>query len=372
MMQWFGIAFKRILKNRLFLTMLLVLAFCTVYFGSIEKEIKLPVVGVVAPDSSDELAVKLYEKLLSDGMIHYDSEERLLADMQKGTISAGVLMVEDLTGRLKAGKPEKVVTLLATPTTSFCRFTGVRISAHLCDLYAPYLMSDALKDMGVLVEPVELREHIDYRLEHDAQFSFQFQDTDGKVLEEDSYAQKLIYGSLAVLLFCLFALSMCTEKDASFRNLHDRLGCRRAFVTALLPTYAVELALALGVTGLATQICHWVYGTDISFLWIQCAVYLLFLCGVGALLYGLVYRFAHVQLYVLTMSVVSLAICPVFVDLSAYAAIPEWVKLLMPPYFFYKIPENPWLYAGVAAAVAAAGLGILYFRENRIKPRTRI
>jgi len=219
---------------------------------------------------------------------------------------------------------------------------------------------------------VEIRDYIDYCLENDAQFSFQFHDTQGKIVEEASYAQRLIYGSLAVLLFCLFALSMCTEKDVSFRNLHDRLGCRRAFTAVLLPAYGVELVLAMVVTGLATQICHWAYGTDISFLWIQCAVYLIFLCGVSTLLYGLVYRFSHVQLYVLTMAVISLAICPVFVDLSAYAAIPEWIKLLMPPYFFYKIPEDPWLYAGVSVAVAALGLALLYFRESRIKPRTRI
>ncbi len=372
MMQWIGIAFKRVLKNRLFLVTLCALAFCVIYFGSIEKEIKLPVTGVVQPEEGDTLAQDLYERLLADGMFPYETEAEMREDMRTGKISAGVLICRDLTGRLSSGEPDGVVTLLCTPTTSFIKFTGTRISAHLCDLYAPYLAAGILDSMGIPGDPQELRDYIDYCLENDAQFEFVFEDAEGKELEERSYAKSLIYGALAVLLFCLFALCMCTEKDISYRNMHDRIGCRRAFCTVLLPGYGVQLLLSMAVVGMATQICHWVYGTDIGFLWVQCAIYLLFLCGVSAALYAAVYRFSHVQLYVLAMSIISLAICPVFVNLSAYAAIPEWVKLLMPPYFFYKIPDAPWLCAGVAAAVAAAGLALLYLRESRMTPRTRI
>jgi len=229
-----------------------------------------------------------------------------------------------------------------------------------------------MEQIDVELTAEQVRDYIDQRLAEDAQFEFMITDMDGASLERASYSRNLILGMLAILLFCLFSLCTCTEKDASFRNMHDRLGCRKAFLTVLLPSYGVKYAISLAVSAVAVVACKWIYGTDVSGLAGRCAVYLLFLCGTGALLYALLYRFSRAQLYIMLLSLLSLAVCPIFVDIGMFSAVPEWIRLLLPPYFFYKIPQAPVVCTVAAALVCAGGLTALYFRERKITPRTRM
>lgn len=367
----FYTATKRVLKNPLFLFMLVFLCFCVLFFGSIEKEVTLPKTGVTLTDSDPE-AVNLHNRLRDDGFIPYENEAVMCEAIRTGEIAMGVSVKAGLTERMLAGDMEGATKLFCTPTTSFITVTSLRISAHLGDIYAPYMTERMIKNYGITLTHEEVREYMDTCYAEDAQFEFVFSDMDGKPLERASYSQSLIFGMLAVLLFCLFALCTCTEKDASYRNLHDRLGTRRAFFSLLLPSYAVKYAVTLAVTGGACYACHIVYGTDVSALFGRCALYLFFLMGVGALLWASLYYISRVQLFVMIVAVASLGVCPIFVDIGFLADIPEFARMLLPPYFFYKIPTDPALCITVAIVLFAASLVLLYLREKSITPKTKI
>ena len=195
----------------------------------------------------------------------------------------------------------------------------LRVSAHLCDLYAPYLVERLSAEHGVTLSAQQVRAHIDGLLQSDAAFEFCFEDMQGAALQGRSYAQGLIYGIFAVLLFCLFALCSATEKDASLQTVRGRIGGRRAFDTVFLPALAVRFAL----------------------------------CAAADALLG---RFGRIQIAVMTLALLSLGVCPIFVDVSAFIGIPEAVKCLLPPYFFYKVMGAPALCAAVAVAVCGGGL----------------
>lgn len=367
----FYTAAKRVLKNPLFLFMLAFLCFCVLFFGSIEKEVTLPKVGVCLTDN-DTQAKSLFDRLCADGFIPYESEAVMCESIRTGEIAMGVSVKAGLTNRMISGDMEGATKLFCTPTTSFITVTSLRISAHLGDIYAPYMTERMMAQQGITLTHEEVRKYMDDCYEKDAQFEFVFSDMDGKPLERASYSQSLIFGMLAVLLFCLFALCTCTEKDASYRNLHDRLGVKRAFWSVLVPSYAVKYAVCLTVTGVACCACHLVYGTDVSSLYVRCALYLLFLTGVGALLWAALYYISRVQLVVMIASIASLGICPIFVDIGFYADMPEFARMLLPPYFFYKIPTDPILCVAVAFGLFAVSMLLLYLREKSITPRTKI
>lgn len=366
----FGIAAKRVMKNPLFLVMLAFLCFCVLFFGSVEKELKLGDVGVYLRDDDPE-GKHLRQLMADDGYIVYEDEEAMKRAVRDEKISEGIVIKSDLTQRMKDGEMEGVLILYCMPTTSV-KLTSLRSSAHLGQVYAPYLVTKLAGHQNGETTPEQVREYMDKWLASDAQFEVQMSDVDGKSLATASYSQNLIYGMMAVLLFCLFSLCTCTEKDGGYRNLHDRLGAKRAFFTVLLPSYAVKYLVSLGVTILAAVTCRWLYGTDVSGLVERCAIYLLFLCGVGGALYALLYKFSRVQLYILIMSLLSLGICPVFIDLGSFANLPEGIKLLLPPYFFYKIPEDPVICGIAAVGICAGGLWLLYQREKRVTPKTRV
>lgn len=370
-LNFFHTALKRTVKNPLFLVMLVFLCFCVLFFGSIEKDVEMSPVGVVLRDNDPE-AIRLFDKLKADGFVAFSDEDAMCQAIRSEEISIGIAIKQNLTERLAQGKIEGALVLYCMPTTSFVRVTSLRVSAHLGEIYGPYITEKMMADIGVELSHEQVREHMEECFRNDAQFEFSITDISGKPLERASYSRSLIYGMLAVLLFCLFALCTCTEKDASYRNLHDRLGVKKAFFAVLLPGYAVKYVISMAVCAVAAVACRKLYGTDVSGLGWRCAVYILYLCGVGAGLHAVLYRFSRVQLYVLALGLLSLAVCPIFVDVTAFVKIPEWVRLLLPPYFFYKIPQAPIACALGAVAVCLAGLTALYFRESRITPRTRV
>ena len=367
----FRIALKRTVKNPLFLTMLAFLCFCVLFFGSIEKDVEGAPIGVTRRDD-DPAAVQLVQNMEADGFVVYPDEESLCQAIRREEISIGIAVKQNLTRRMDAGEMESALILYCMPTASFTRVTGLRVSAHLGRVYTPYIVEELMEQIDVELTAEQIGAYMEQRFAEDAGFDVSITDMDGASLARSSYSRNLILGMLAILLFCLFALCTCTEKDASFRSMHDRLGCKKAFFTVLLPTYAVKYAITLGVSAVAVVACKLIYGTDVAGLAGRCAVYLLFLCGVGGLLYALLYRFSRVQLYIMLLSLLSLAVCPIFVDIGMFSVVPEWIRLLLPPYFFYKIPQAPVVCGVAAVLVCVGGLAALYFRESRVAPRTRV
>lgn len=348
-------AFKRTLRNRLFWAMLALLVGCVLFFGSIEHRLTAPQAGIVLCDE-DAAAVSLRDALAAEGVTVYPDEEAMRLAIRNGDIAAGFAVGRGLTERLASGQIGQCTRVYCMPTASFVEASMLRVSAHLCDLYAPYLVERLSAEHGVTLSAQQVRAHIDGLLQSDAAFEFCFEDMQGAALQGRSYAQGLIYGIFAVLLFCLFVLCSATEKDASLQTVRGRIGGRRAFDTVFLPALAVRFALCAAAVGAAGLLCHTLYGTQVHRLWWQCGLYMLFLCGIGAAADALLGRFGRIQIAVMTLALLSLGVCPIFVDVSAFIGIPEAVKCLLPPYFFYKVMGAPALCAAVAVAVCGGGL----------------
>ena len=348
-------ALKRTAHGVLFWVMLLLLPLCVLFFGGMERTITMPKAGVALRDA-DAAAIALRDALAGDGVAVYADERALCRAIRDGEITAGFAVKQGLTERLQNGQIEQCLVLYHMPTSSFVPPLTLRATAHLCNLYAPYLVEQLAAEGRVDVSAEQVRGYIDDKLASDAAFEFCFQDMQGAPLTVRSYAQGLVYGFFAVLLFCLFALCAATEKDASFQQMRGRIGGKRAFDTVWLPALAVRYLLCLAAVSAAGFLCRALYGMQVHGLWWQCAVYMLFLCGIGAAMDALLGRFARIQMAVMAVSLLALGICPVFIDVNAFIGIPEAVKCLLPPYFFYKTMQAPAACAAVAAAVCAGGL----------------
>lgn len=368
----FVAAWKRTVKNPLFLVMLAFLCFAVLFFGSIEKDVKLAPMGVVLRDEDPD-ALRLARNMEQDGFRRFSDEQDMCRAIRRGELSLGVAVKADLSKSLESWETEGVLVLYCMPTASSVKSSSLRITSHLGRVYAPHITEKLMQDIQVPLTDDQVRQYMDECFEKDAPFEFTVTDLEGTSLAGASQSRSLIYGMLAVLLFCLVALCTSTEKDASYRALHDRLGCKTAFFTVLLPAYGVKYAITLAVSAVAALACQWIYGTDITYLAQRCAVYLVYLFGISGLLHGLLYRLDRVQLYIMLLSLLALAGCPIFVDIGIFSGTAvDAFRVLLPPYFFYLIPQNPILCTAAAVAVCVGGLGALYFRERRITPRTRV
>lgn len=370
-MRYLICAAKRTAKNKIFIFTLLFIVISTVLISSVQRKISLPICGICSEDNS-YAAERIIKNLSRDGYIAYDSKEAMLRGISEGEITAGALIKGDIEAAFLKGELNKMIELYVTPTTTFDRVSGMRILSRVAEEYSPYLSSNILKNLGIEYSPENIREDINKKMMTSEDFTFKFTSVEGESIKDNTYAQSLTYGAVAIFFFCLFALSFSAQKDRSYMEIRDRIGTKRAFLTIRLPSFFVKYAVCAIGSILSLLLSEKLYAVNTAKIIPTVLVYLLFLCGVAALIYAVLYNFSTAQLYVLCVCLLSLGVCPVFIDMSATIKIAEGIKMLLPPYFFYKAQENTLLWGAVAVVFTAVSMLLLYLREKQIPPRTRV
>ena len=129
------IIFKSVCRRGALLGMLAALLCGILLCGSLTDETELPRCGMTG-GGTDACAAALREVLEGDGLLPYTDESALRAAMQRGEISMGVILPDDLTARLAARDTHGVIRFLDTPTAVFAPLHRLRVTARLIEIYA--------------------------------------------------------------------------------------------------------------------------------------------------------------------------------------------------------------------------------------------
>ena len=124
------IIFKSVCRRGALLGMLAALLCGILLCGSLTDETELPRCGMTG-GGTDACAAALREVLEGDGLLPYTDESALRAAMQRGEISMGVILPDDLTARLAARDTHGVIRFLDTPTAVFTPLHRLRVTARL-------------------------------------------------------------------------------------------------------------------------------------------------------------------------------------------------------------------------------------------------
>lgn len=335
-------AVKRVLRSRAFIIMLAVYA-AVIYAASLPGTAgSVPPAGVYCGDDS-AAAGRIVSYLTKNGFRLCDSEEALRAQVEQGELDCGIVLPEDLSRRIEAGDTKGFVTVISGPLSLMPQLYQSHAAAALYRECAPYIAARQLQELP----GEELNREYERRFESGYAFSFELVTADGAALQETN-DPALVMGAAALLLF---ALLMGAGADAVGRDLLLRIGVPRALWTVLLPGVLVRGILGAAAGGIGLLLA------GEPKLIAPLLVYALLLCAAVMLLAAVMpeQRDRHILLAVLLIA--SLALCPIFGDVTVFSPLLQKARYLLPPWWFYCAAEHwgVWLAAGGIGMVFACG-----------------
>ncbi len=294
-----------------------------------------PPPGVCSLDEG-ETSPLIVNALEGAGFIPCATREELENAVQDGSLDCGIVILPGLDEQLCSGHPNGVLVVITSPMTANEAAARLNAAALLYRYSAPYITADVLAQYEV-EEAAVLAEYERYFSDG---LAFSFEVTTAKRAESPVSARPRAVTMLAAAL-CLFAL--CCYGGAGvlgrhFDTLAARIGLREALFSSALPQLLLRwllmcLAAAAGL----------IFG-GFGELILPAAAWLLALCGLSALLTGILGDGTAQHTLLALMLVGGAALCPVFTDLSLTLPFVKAVQLFMPPCWLWWAAEKPLLW----------------------------
>ena len=337
-------ALKRTMRN---FSYPILLALCTVsiFLASLDAAAPAhPPAGVCGGDGG-AAAQRIVSCLTDNGFLLFDNEDEMVHQVESGALDCGVILPDDLLLRLESGEMEGCVRFVTSPLSLIPDRYRSHASAAVFREYAPYIAAAALEKGGVPSEEV-LAEY-EAMFAKGYAFSFEITAVDGESIQYVG-SDALVIGTAALLLF---AVLLGAPTDDVRGNLPRRLGAKKMLLTVVLPREAVTILLAAAAGGVGLMLAD-------AARWIApLAVYVLLL---GALRLVLMAAAGERERYILLAVILlaSLALCPIFTDLTLVLPPLRVVRCVLPPYWLWLAEKSPlmWLMIGCAALTAACGV----------------
>ncbi len=328
---------KRVLGSRAFVIMLAVYA-AAIFAASLPGAAgSAPPAGVYCADDS-AAAGRIVSYLTENGFILCDNEDSLRTQVEQGELDCGIILPDGLFRMIEAGDTGGCVTVVAGPLSLVPQLYQSHAAAALYKECAPYIAARQLEELP----GEELLEEYERRFESGYVFSFELLTVDGAALREIN-EPTLMMAAAALLLF---ALLIGTGADTVGRDLLLRIGVSRALWTVLLPGVLARgfLAAAAGSIGLLLA--------GEPELIAPLAAYTTVLCALVILLAAVMPEQHDRHILLAVLLIASLALCPVFGDITVFSPLLQKVRWLLPPWWFYSAAEH-W-----SAWAAAGGIGM--------------
>ncbi len=359
------LAFKRIIKRSAALVMLASLFLCILLCGLLKNDDGIPNCGVVS--GSDENAVIIAEWLERDGLVRYESEEALKKGIERCEVASGIVFPSDFTERLEKLDTDDILTFYEAPNSVFRSLFKFRTAAYIMDVYAPYLLSRLIYFEGADISYEEMRAEIDDYIANDEPFEFAFENAEGAPLDASHYSLGLAAGVVSLFLFFAFSLFAVPYTEKQFLGIARRVGLKKAFYAFALPSFFATVALFFTTTAAALLLSDMIFeGGTAEFIGAT-AVYAVFLSALGIGATALFGSTEKVRVPVMAICLLSVALCPIFVDVGAILELPKWCLHLLPTMFFYTAKDNLLTCAAVAILALAATLWMYVMRFKKMK-----
>lgn len=337
-------ACKRTVKSVSFMVMLLVCA-AAIFAASLDGASgEYPPAGVYTADSGVQ-SQRVVEYLTENGFVRYDDPEEMRRLVANGRLDCAVILPEDLLERMKNGDMEGCTEFITGPLSFVPQLYQNHVSAVLLREYAPYIAAKALKNTEIPPEQV-VREY-EKRFENGYTFTFELVGMDGTAVDTGG-ERSLMMGAAALLIF---ALLMSAGVDGLDRGMILRLGLKRTLGRIVLPGVLVRAVFAAAAGSIA------LLAAGAGDLVPALGVYTLVLSALSVFLAAILPDERDRYIFLTVVLILSLALCPIYVDLTMFSPLMRTVRCALAPYWFYLTAEMPivWLVIGVGAMAVACG-----------------
>ena len=345
------ILYKRAVRRLIIFILLLAAPMLAVQVSTAEAP---PPAGFYLAEET-ESADRIREYLLKNGFVSIDDPESLLEQVRRGALDCGAVFPEDISIRISQGQLQESVQFYKAPSSFSPELYKSHIAAILFREYVPYICAEAFVDTEVTQEEV-LAEYEDMFARGHV-FSFDVV-ADGDAPEGQTGNHNMAIGATAILTFAaLFALAAETA-HRGLAQLLPRLGLWKSIARVLLPETAANLLPAAVFAGGGLALA------GLPEYWLPAAVYCVAVWGCGLGFYGILWSAKRSYVLLPVLVIAAAALCPIYTDLSILLPWLNRVRLVLPAYWLWCIPDNLVLWTGVCLTIFAGGIVLIALRSR--------
>ncbi|MGN1002309.1 MAG: hypothetical protein ACI4PC_06015 [Oscillospiraceae bacterium] len=356
-------AFRRTFKKPAFSALLLLCALA-VFLASLSGAAgEQPPAGVCDLDGSPE-SQRMVDWLLENGYQLYDDPAEMRALVETGELDGALVLPEGLSRRIRAGELEGALPFLVSPASYAPELYRSHAAAALFREAAPYVTAAAFAGTSVTEEEV-LDEYFAL-FESGYAFAFQVTAENGTAIPDSARSRALVMGAAAVLLCALLLTAPAEELSGDFPGLLCRLGAKTALTKVLLPSLAVRALCAFAAAALGLLAGYLAGGGGYCLaLLFPVFLYTGLLGAAGVLLAAALPGKGAGRLLLPLVLMASLALCPIFTDVTLLIPALGPVRWLLPCYWLWLIAERPLVWLAVTAAALLLAPAALSLRLGR-------
>lgn len=299
--------------------------------------------------------------------ISFDSEQALRTAVSAGEVNCGLLFASDLEQRLQQPSLSGSVLLLHCATTTLPDFYREVAVAELLTVAAPYFSRPVLDrlEVGRDLTPDVVAAYEALQKEGNG-FFFEVQSVQGDAPPISSFGVTWTVTVLSVLLFAIPLLQACRMYQRSYQELSHRIGRRAALRTVFLPEALIVLAAECVCLVVATPLSvAWSGQTQLWSYLPACLISAVLLFAVATALALLLQRVEWLQMLLIPTLLLTLVLCPLYVDYGLFFPLLRTARLFLPTYWVFCMRDCEAVW-GIATVAALAGvIAWLWFAPRR-------
>lgn len=291
-------------------------------------EVAVPAPGYTVEGQADEDAARIAAYLEEAGFVRFASQDELRQAVDSGKADAGVVIPGNISSKLRNSAIESSLILIKSPNSFLPDLWQEHVSAAIFGVYAPYIMADALDGSDLSEE--EIFSAFYERFDAGKLFSFDIDSAKGHVEPLTERQNRFFLGALSLLLFAAAFYAAAEPLTDETRALSARSGKKAALTHFFLPGAAVRYLLLFLAGAGAALLC----GRPGMLL--PLALYVLLLTVFGLVLKAIPGT-AWQGMLCLFILLLSLALCPIYNDLSLAIPAIAVIRRFLPPYWLWMI-----------------------------------
>ena len=349
------ILLKRACRRLLVFLLLLVVPMLAVRVSTAETP---PPAGFYLPEETPS-AERIREYLQDNGFVSRDDPESLLEQVRLGELDSGVVFPKDFSQRLSQGQLEESIKFFSSPSSFSPELYKSHVAAIVFREYVPYICASAFAETELTQEAV--LEKYEAMFAGGYAFSFDVVTANGEPGDETGKNRNMALGATAILTCAALFLLAAETADGSVKQLLPRLGLKRSITRVLLPETAVNLLLSAAFSGGGLALA------GLPEMWLPTALYCAAMWGWGLLLYGILWSAKQIYVLLPVLVIASAALCPIYTDLRILLPWLKSVRMVLPTYWLWCIPNDIGLWIAVSMGIITAGIGLIALRCRVLK-----
>lgn len=358
----FILALKRAVRTVYFPVLLAVFAVALYFAPTFGRGEAVPPSGICDYDKSIT-SERIVKYLTENNFVVCDDEAQMLRMVSGGEYDCGVIIPKGFEERMAALDMEQSIIFYESPLSYAPNLVRGHVSSAVFGEYTPYLTADTIKELGVTLEDV--LEHYRIHADMGALFSFNIETVNSVVSEEDERALAYTFGIASLLIFAVLMYAACDLLSLDIVTMAPRIGMKKVLFGTVIPGMAVRVVGVLAAALVAASAAFEIRGDALLFSVLPAVcIYTVLIASWALLCTALFADTAKIQVFTFFILLLSLILCPIYLDASILIKWVEYFRYLIMPYWLWVCNENILSALLILPALAIA-FGSLYLKFTK-------